>query len=125
MQDRVVIRCTSAETGGRAVVVEALLAVGGFAGSLGDGVTQERRFEVVHGQVAFELEEGLVVLTAGERLTVEPGGTYRLWNAGVDDAQFVCEVRPALDFEQRVGELFGAGLNSSGATPDRKRRTAS
>src|SRR3954471_23318495 len=101
----VIIRCTSAETGGEA---------GGGAGfpppgagrTPGEGVAQERRFEVVHGTLTFARDGSTHVVRAGERLTVPAGSEYGLRSTGSQPAQFVCEIRPALDFETRVGDLF-------------------
>ena len=33
-------------------------------------------------------------------MTVPAGTAHKFWNAGDDEAHFVCEVRPALQFEQ-------------------------
>jgi hypothetical protein len=32
---------------------------------------------------------------------------HKFWNAGEDEAHFVCEVRPALQFEQLIETMFG------------------
>jgi hypothetical protein len=37
---------------------------------------------------------------------VEPGTPHRFWNAGDDDARFLCEVTPALDFESLIETMF-------------------
>ena len=42
----------------------------------------------------------------GERITVPAGTPHRFWNAGDEEAHFVCEVRPALQFEQLVETMF-------------------
>jgi glyoxylate utilization-related uncharacterized protein len=101
----VVIRCTTEETGGDAVVVEVFLPAGPWR-TLGDSPAQERRFEVVHGELTFKVDDATYVVGAGERLTVPAGSEYRLRSTGSRPAQFVCEIRPALDFEERVGALF-------------------
>ena len=46
------------------------------------------------------------MLGAGERLTVAAGTPHAFWNAGDDEAHFVCEVRPALQFEQLLETMF-------------------
>lgn len=112
MADRIVIRCTSEQTAGEAVVVEAFLEAGGHERGLGDRLVQERRFEVVHGAVAFEVEGATTVVGAGERFVVPSGLAFCLWNAGHDEAQFVCEVRPALDFERRINSVFTSGRST-------------
>lgn len=35
-----------------------------------------------------------------------PGTPHRFWNAGEDDVRFLCEVRPALDFESLIETMF-------------------
>jgi hypothetical protein len=36
-----------------------------------------------------------------------PAGTpHRFWNAGEEEARFLCEVRPALQFEQLIETMF-------------------
>ena len=37
---------------------------------------------------------------------VEPGTPHRFWNAGEDEVRFVCEVRPALQFESLLETMF-------------------
>ena len=108
----VVIRCTTEETGGEAVVVEVFLPAGPWR-TLGESVTQERRFEVVHGELSFEADGGTYVVGAGERFAVPAGSDYRLRSTGSRPAQFVCELRPALDFEERVGALFNTHRRST------------
>jgi glyoxylate utilization-related uncharacterized protein len=104
--ERIVVRCSALETGGAAVVIEGFLAPDGLAGALAPGTAHELRFEVVHGELQFELDGATHVATAGDRLTVPRGTAYRLWNPGGVEAQFVCEARPALDFEQQVRARF-------------------
>jgi hypothetical protein len=37
-----------------------------------------------------------------------PAGTpHKFWNAGDDEAHFLCEVRPALQFESLIATMFG------------------
>src|SRR5258708_7549227 len=86
-----------APTGGAAVVVEVFLPAGPWR-TLGDSPEQERRFEVVRGELTFKVDDATYVVGAGERLTVPAGSEYRLRSTGSRPAQFVCEIRPALDF---------------------------
>ena len=101
----VIIRCTSEETGGEALVIEVFLPAGPWR-TLGDSPAQERRFEVVQGELTFDVDDSSHVVVAGERITVPARSEYRLRSTGPQPAQFVCEIRPALDFEERVGTLF-------------------
>jgi hypothetical protein len=38
--------------------------------------------------------------------TVEPDTPHRFWNAGADEVRFVCEIRPALQFESLLETMF-------------------
>jgi hypothetical protein len=37
---------------------------------------------------------------------VAPGTPHRFWNAGEEEARFLCEVRPALQFESLIETMF-------------------
>jgi hypothetical protein len=39
-------------------------------------------------------------------VTVAAGTPHKFWNAGDDEVHFVCEVRPALQFEQLLETMF-------------------
>ena len=41
-----------------------------------------------------------------ETVVVPPKSSHRFWNAGETDAVFVCEVRPALQFESLLETMF-------------------
>jgi glyoxylate utilization-related uncharacterized protein len=101
-----VTRWSAEETGGEAAVVEALMWPGGPVAALAAGPGQERRFEVIGGWIGFEVDGEVQVLGEGGRVTVASGQSCRIWNAALDDAQFVCEARPALRFEEEVHTLF-------------------
>ena len=45
-------------------------------------------------------------LGRGEVAVVEPGTPHKFWNAGDDEVRFVCEVRPALQFESLLETMF-------------------
>ena len=97
---------TSASTNGEYVLVECAVpperrrrrgprppvpdrALRGLAGTLGLKVGRET------------LEVG-----AGEVIVVEAGKAHKFWNAGPEEARFVCEVRPALEFESLIETMF-------------------
>jgi hypothetical protein len=46
------------------------------------------------------------VLWPGQRVTVLAGTPHKFWNAGDEEAHFICEVRPALQFEQLLETMF-------------------
>jgi mannose-6-phosphate isomerase-like protein (cupin superfamily) len=104
--ERIVFRQTSRETGGAAVVIECFVQPTGFVAATHVHPQQEERFEVVRGSVGFRVGREELIAGPGERLTVPAGTAHRFWNAGDDEAHFVCEVRPALQFEQLLETMF-------------------
>ncbi len=112
--ERLVFRQTSRETGGQAVVVETFVQPDGFVAAGHVHPSQEERFEVLQGSVGFKIGRKKLVAGPGERLTVSAGTAHKFWNAGDGVAHFVCEVRPALQFESLIETMFG--LATAGKT---------
>jgi quercetin dioxygenase-like cupin family protein len=105
--ERLVFRKTSRETNGEAVVLETFVQPNGFVAAAHVHPHQEERFQVLRGTVGFRLGRKEIVAGPGERITVPAGTAHKFWNAGDDEAHFVCEVRPALQFEQLIETMFG------------------
>ena len=112
--ERLVFRKTSRETGGQAVVVETFVQPNGFVAAAHVHPGQEERFEILRGSVGFKIGGRKMVAGPGQRLTVPAGTPHKFWNAGEEEAQFVCEVRPALQFESLIETMFA--LASDGKT---------
>jgi mannose-6-phosphate isomerase-like protein (cupin superfamily) len=104
--ERLVFRKTSAETGGQAVVIETFVQPNGFVAAAHVHPSQEERFEILRGSVGFKIGRKKLVAGPGQRLTVPAGTPHKFWNAGDDEAHFVCEVRPALQFESLLETMF-------------------
>ena len=104
--ERLVVRKTSAETGGAAVVVETLLRPYATGAGAHLHPAQEERFEVVAGSVGFQTGLEQLVAGPGHRLTVDPGTPHRFWNAGDEEARILSEIRPALQFEQLLTDAL-------------------
>ena len=104
--ERIVFRQTSRETGGEAVVIETYVQPNGFVAAAHVHPSQEERFEVLRGPVGFQVGRQKLVAGPGQRLTVPAGTPHRFWNAGDEVAHFVCEVRPALQFESLIETMF-------------------
>ena len=104
--ERLVFRKTSRETGGQAVVVETFVQPNGFVAAAHVHPSQEERFEILRGLRRFQdrrSEDGRRPRAAADG----PRGTpHKFWNAGEEEAQFVCEVRPALQFESLIETMF-------------------
>jgi quercetin dioxygenase-like cupin family protein len=105
--ERLVFRKTSRETGGQAVVIETFVQPNGFVAAAHVHPSQEERFEVLRGSVGFKIGRRKIVAGPGRRITVPAGTPHKFWNAGDDEAHFVCEVRPALQFESLIETMFG------------------
>jgi quercetin dioxygenase-like cupin family protein len=105
--ERLVFRKTSRETNGEAVVLEAFVKPSGFVAAAHVHPYQEERFQVLRGTVGFRLGRKKLVAEPGQRVTVPAGTAHKFWNAGDDEVHFVCEVRPALQFEQLIETMFG------------------
>ena len=115
--ERLLFRKTSSDTGGEAVVLETFVKPDGFVAAAHVHPYQEERFEILDGSVGFMLRGKEFVAGPGEKLTVPTGTPHRFWNAGEEEARFVCEVRPALQFEQLIETMFA--LASDGKTNSR------
>jgi mannose-6-phosphate isomerase-like protein (cupin superfamily) len=116
--ERIVFRQTSRETKGEAVVIETYVQPNGFVAAAHVHPSQEERFEVLRGSVGFKVGGKKLVAGPGQRLTVPAGTPHKFWNAGEDVAHFVCEIRPALQFESLLETMFA--LAADGKT-NRKR----
>ena len=97
---------TAAQTDGESVLVETILRPGGVVAAAHVHPHQSERFEVLAGLVGLRVGGEEVVAEPGEAVTVEPGTPHRFWNAGHDEARFVCEVRPAVRFESLIETMF-------------------
>jgi quercetin dioxygenase-like cupin family protein len=105
--ERLVFRKTSRETNGEAVVLETFVKPHGFVAAAHVHPHQEERFQILRGTVGFRLGRKKIVAGPGQRVTVPAGTAHKFWNAGDDEAHFVAEVRPALQFEQLIETMFG------------------
>ena len=105
--ERLVFRKTSRETNGEVVELEAFVKPDGFVAAAHVHPHQEEQFHVLRGTVGFRLGREKIVAGPGQRVTVPAGTAHKFWNAGHGEAHFVCEVRPALQFEQLIETMFG------------------
>jgi quercetin dioxygenase-like cupin family protein len=104
--ERIVFHKTSRDTGGEAVVIECFVRPHGFVAAAHVHPSQEESFQVLSGSVGFRTPLGEQIAGPGERVTVPAGTPHKFWNAGDDEAHFVCEVRPALQFEELLETMF-------------------
>ena len=104
--ERLVFRSTAADTDGASVVVEAFVEPEGAVAAAHVHPYQEERFEVLAGELEFRLGKRTLVARAGDRILVPAGTPHRFENVGAGTAHFVCEVSPALGFEQLIETMF-------------------
>jgi quercetin dioxygenase-like cupin family protein len=104
--ERITFLATSADTGGQAVVIETIVQPDGFVAAAHVHPSQSERFAVAAGTLRLKVGRNEMTLRHGEFATVEAGTAHRFWNAGEDQVRFVCEVRPALQFESLLETMF-------------------
>ncbi len=105
--ETLVFRTTSADTNGASVVVEAFVEPDGAVAAAHVHPAQEERFEVLAGELEFKVGKQTIVAGPGDRILVPAGTAHRFRNTGPETAHFVCEVSPALGFEQLIETMFG------------------
>jgi quercetin dioxygenase-like cupin family protein len=104
--ERITFLTAAADTDGEAVVVEVTVQPGGFVAAGHVHPFQSERFAVAEGTLGLKVGRRKLTLEPGEVAFVDPGTSHRFWNAGDDEVRFVCEVRPALQFESLVETMF-------------------
>jgi mannose-6-phosphate isomerase-like protein (cupin superfamily) len=112
--ERLVFHQTSSDTRGEQVIFETFVQPNGFVAAAHVHPRQEERFHVLTGTVGFRIGRKRLVAGPETRLVVPPGTAHKFWNAGDEVARFLCEVRPALQFEQLIETMFG--LAAAGRT---------
>jgi len=104
--ERITFLATSADTDGEAVVIETVVQPDGFVAATHVHPSQSERFAVAAGTLGLKAGGKKLTLGPGDVVTVEPGTPHRFWNAGDEPVRFVCEVRPALQFESLLETMF-------------------
>ena len=97
---------TSAETNGDFVLVETILHPHGFVAAAHVHPNQTERFEILEGIVEFRIGRNTQVGEPGDTAFVPPGTPHRFRNLGEAAARFLCEIRPALQFESLIEIMF-------------------
>jgi quercetin dioxygenase-like cupin family protein len=117
--ERIVIRQSAGETGGRLLVFDLFLPPGGHVPAGHVHPIQEERFTVMAGQMRFRLGRRTILAPMGQTIIIPPGSAHWFGNDGAVVSQARVEVRPALRTEEflraneamaRTGRLFGTRL---------------
>lgn len=98
--ERIRIRTSAAESGGKLLSWELWLAPGGRVPSGHVHPGQEERFTVLRGQLRFRVGWRSRVVGPGQAVTVPPGAPHHFANAGPDEAHVLVETRPALQMAE-------------------------
>jgi mannose-6-phosphate isomerase-like protein (cupin superfamily) len=109
--ERVTFLTTSVDSDGEVVVIETVVQPHGFVAAAHVHPAQSERFAVEAGPLGLKVGREQVTLAAGEIATVGAGTAHRFWNAGDEPVRFMCEVRPALRFEQLLETMFALAAN--------------
>ncbi len=104
--ERIVFHKTSRETNGELVVIECFVQPGGAVAAAHVHPYQSERFEVLKGRLGFRLDGQEIEAEPGSRILVPARTRHQFWNAGDEEAHFVCEVQPAMQFEALLETMF-------------------
>jgi quercetin dioxygenase-like cupin family protein len=104
--ERITFLATSRDTDGEAVVVEVVVQPQGSVAAAHVHPSQSERFAVAAGTLGLKVGGKKLTLRPGDIAIVEPGTPHKFWNAGEEQVRFVCEVRPALQFESLLETMF-------------------
>ena len=112
---------TSSETDGEFVRFETVLQPGGFVAAAHVHPRQDETFEVLEGNLGLRRGRERLELGAGGVAAVAAGTPHRFWNAGDDEARFLCTIAPALQFESLIETMFelaGSGKTNRKGLPN-------
>jgi quercetin dioxygenase-like cupin family protein len=104
--ERITFLATSRDTDGEAVVIETVVQPDGFVAAAHVHPSQSERYAVAEGTLGLKVDGEEMTLEAGDVTIIEPGQAHKFWNAGDEPVRFVCEVRPALQFESLLETMF-------------------
>ncbi len=105
--ERIVVRTSGAETGGRLLVFDLLLPPGGHVPARHVHPIQAEQFTVLAGRMRFSLGRRTILVGPGETVAIPSGKAHWFGNAGPEVARARVEVRPALRTEELL-EASGA-----------------
>jgi quercetin dioxygenase-like cupin family protein len=98
--ERILIRTSGAETGGRLLVFDLFLPPAAHVPARHAHPVQTEQFTVLAGRMSFVLGRRTILAVPGDTVVVPPGTPHWFGNAGPGTAQARVEVRPALRTEE-------------------------
>ena len=97
--EQITIQATAADTGGRALEWELVLAPGGKVPSSHAHPEQEECFTVLAGQMRFRVAGRRVIAGPGDTVRIPPGTVHHFANAGRVPARVAVQTAPALSMQ--------------------------
>lgn len=97
--EQITIRATAADTGGRVLEWELVLAPGGKVPSSHAHPEQEECFTVLAGQMRFRVAGRRVIAGPGDTVRIPPGTVHHFANAGRVPARVAVQTAPALSMQ--------------------------
>ena len=104
--ERLVWKVTAQETNGAYTLFDTYVEPGGAVAAAHVHPYQTEIFTVVEGRLGVKRGREKLELGPGEVAMIDPGTPHKFWNAGDEVAHFVCEIRPALQFESLLETMF-------------------
>lgn len=104
--EELIFRRTAAQSNGKSVLVETIVRPDGFVAAAHVHPNQTERFEILEGAVALRIGSEELIARPGDIDIVPAGTPHRFRNSGDADARFLCEIRPALQFESLIETMF-------------------
>jgi quercetin dioxygenase-like cupin family protein len=111
--ERIVIRKSGAQTGGRVLAFDLFLPPGGHVPAGHVHPVQEERFTVVAGRMRFRLGRRTILASPGETVRVPPGTAHWFGNDGAEVALTRVTVRPALRMEELLHRTGRLGMHGT------------
>jgi mannose-6-phosphate isomerase-like protein (cupin superfamily) len=97
---------TGAETGGRLLRIDCFHPAQSLREREHVHPRQENRFEVRTGALTFCVNDKVVRIEAGQRLSIPPGTPHYFWNEESEPAHYLQEFSPALRIEALFETAF-------------------
>jgi quercetin dioxygenase-like cupin family protein len=97
--EQITIRATAADTGGRALEWDLLLAPGGKVPSSHAHPEQEECFTVLEGRMRFRVGGRRIMAGPGDSVRIPPGTVHHFANASGQPARVAVQTTPALSMQ--------------------------
>lgn len=106
MKSRMTFLVTTADSVGERILVEFLNEPDDVGPPLHYHPEQQEVFEVLEGELTFELASETRTVRSGESVVVPPGTPHRFYNASNRPVRFTSEHRPALGWERFITTMY-------------------